>query len=466
MTGSPPAVPSTRQQSLVIACAASATYLAASMGGSISLVLPQMAAALHSTASEIQWIIVGYILVRIAALRPAGTLCDQMGAKRIFIIGMGCFSLASALCALVDSESVLIPLRMLQGGFAAVLSPSALVLLRQAIPEQRQVFAMGVWSAAGMAGFGLSPLFGGALVHAWGWQAVFFFTAVLTLLMGIVAAALIPKSETARPRPTQNRSVLHELPASAALAGLAYVIGQPNTVGALGVGALIVALASFIMIKHRRALGVGEWRPWLRIVPFVGIGVFGFAAIAGVMLWASYFIQRDLHLSAFAFGLACVPMAVGGMLAIFGTDALVTAKRGNVAFLLGGAATVALSVSAYWAEAASLVAVAGLTLMFAGLCYGFINASVTSGVMSAFASGQSGDASAIATLSKQFGQLLGIAVVATCRDFSGNSAGDDFRLFYFFGICGVVITLCVGANAVVDTRRKQMSPQRAGQRST
>lgn len=455
-----PATRMTARQALVLACAASATYLAASMGGSISLVLPQMAAALNATAADIQWIISGYLLARISALRPAGILCDIIGARRVFLAGMACFAVTSALCGWADSESLLIPLRMLQGAFAAVLSPSALILLREAVPSERQAFAMGIWSAAGMAGFGIAPVLGGALVHAWGWRSVFLFTAALTLLLAIVAATLGRQpAAVQQPRTPQRGALRQELPTSAALAALAYFIGQHNTVLALGVAAVSIAVMGSLLWKRRKTLSSAAWLPWLRILPYVGIGAFGFAAIAGVMLWASYFIQRDLNQSAFLFGMACLPMAVMGMAASFGTEPLIAAKRSNLAFLLGGLATVALGLSAGWAHTTSMATLAGLALMFAGLCYGFTNASVTSRVMDAFPPALAGDASATATLSKQFGQLIGVTAVASFRDLSGKGAGDDTRVFYFFALCGVIIILCAGVNALLDTRRRQVIHQ-------
>ena len=433
---------------LVIVCAAAATYVGASMGGAVSLALPRIASDLHFSAAQIQWIISGYLLARIAGLRPGGALCDRLGARRIFLLSMIGFAVASIFCALVSSESLMIGLRFVQGAFAALLSPSALVLLRSQTPAGKLASAMSVWSAAGMAGFGLSPVLGGILLDAWGWRAIFIITAIAAIPVVILGFCLrkdaVPQSSGRKP------PISGELAAAALLAALAYFVGQHDWTR-LFYGA-IAALLAWLLIKRGAALQRGTWARGLAIAPQICVGVVSFAAIVGAMVWASYFVQVDLRESGLIYGLGCLPMAAAGFIACFVTEPLLASKKSNLAFLLAGLSIVGLGGVAYLAERNGSASLAFTALAFAGMCYGFSNASVTAVIMSAFPAAQSGDASSIATLSKQFGQLLGITVVASFRDLSGKAGGSEPSFFYFLVACGLLVIACSKLGAVQSRR--------------
>lgn len=439
MTPAPATERLTARQAVVIACAAAATYLVASLGGAVSLVLPRIAADLHFSAEHVQWIITGYLVTRIAGLLPAGTFSDRFGAKRVLVLGMLGFAATAVACGLVSEEYLVIGIRVLQGAFGALLSPSALVLLRLQTPPARLAMAMSVWSAAGMAGFGLSPVLGGWLVDIWGWRAIFLFNGALALLVAILAATLIPRV-AALPATTAASPLARELILSVGLAALAFFVGQHDDTGITYLA--VFAIAAWVLLKRGAVLRKDSWRLILSLLPQVGVGAFGFAAVAGIMLWASYFIQTDLGRSALVFGLGCIPMAAAGMAACFGTEPLLASRRTNLAFLFSGVSIVAMGVLAYAAQAQGTMALGVAALACGGMAYGFCNASVTHAIMNSFPADQSGDASAIATLSKQFGQLLGITVVAAYRDFSGHVPGSQPMLFYLLAACGVTVLAC------------------------
>ncbi|MDM0014982.1 MFS transporter [Variovorax sp. J22P168] len=454
--------PWTARQIVLIACATCATYLGASMGSAFSLVMPRIASDLQASGSQVQWIISGFLLARIGCLRPAGMLCDRLGARAIFLVGMAGYAASSLACAWADDAALLIALRIAQGAFAALLSPSALLLLRLGVPPAKQPFVMSIWSAAGVAGFGLSPVLGGAMVNAWGWHSLLVFTAAATALTGVVAFAQGPDATAAAnaSRQPSKLPVLHELIVSIVLVALAFFVGQKDAVAVLlVVGAAAAMLAALVMFtRGGRQLGAEDLQLALRILAPFCAGMFGFAAIAAAMLWAAYFIQTDLHHSALVFGLACLPMAVVGIAASFGTGSLVAANRSNLAFLLAAAAVLGLALSAFGAEAGQSTGLAALVLACAGACYGFSNASATAGIIASFPAGQSGDASALGTLSKQYGQLIGITVVASTRDLTGKTAGVGHGLFYFLAACALVLVLCAGIGAMRGRREPTPLP--------
>ncbi len=427
------------QQRLVILCVASATYLGASMSGAVSLVLPQIAADLHFTTVQVQWIIAGYLLARIAALRPAGGLCDKFGPRRVYLFGMTGFALASLMCALADTEFLLITARLLQGAFGALLSPAALVLLRVLVPSSAQAYAMSIWSAAGMAGFGFSPVLGGVLVAYSGWRMLFIFTSIVALLIAVAAVWLLRGPMSAASAGPTVVPIKQEIGFSLALAAAAFFAVERNWPVLLGL--LILAFIAMLAFKRSAVFRVQFWRPGLRVVPQIACGVLGFASITGGMIWASYFIQIDLHHSALVFGLGCLPMAVAGLAACFGSEPLLATNRQGTALLLAGVSALLFAMLSFYAESSASLYFAIGALAFAGLCYGFVNGAVTALMMNAVPAAQSGGASSIATLSKQFGQLLGIMVIASTRDLSGRSTQVDDSLFYFLAACGVMLVM-------------------------
>lgn len=440
-----PTTGSSTGQPLTIFCAAAATYLAASMGGAISLVLPDIAAELALNAAQAQWIIAGYILARVGLLRPAGSLSDRLSPRTTFLLGMLFFAVTSLGCAMVTHDALLIGLRVLQGGAAAFLSPSTLVLLRDSMPADKQAQAMTIWSFAGIAGFSLAPAFGGLLVLAWGWPAVFYFCGTASALIGaayLAAGKRMPVSAAAQPRPAIGR----ELAMSAVLVALAFLIGKEDLKATLYflVAILLVSLETGHGILWRASI----WKSgFARVAPMLA-GLSGFASIAGVLLWAAYFIQTDLHRSAFVYGMACIPLAITGALSCLLANRYIAAKRLEVVLFCGGLSATFAAVFAFLAETHVSFACAVASLAAVGLCYGFISGAVSAALLDTFPPEQSGDGAAMASLSKQFGQLVGVALVSTWRDMSGRLAGSDEWLFFLLGGCGAALLIAAALYAL------------------
>lgn len=438
MSETSPAPSLSLQQRLVILSVASATYLGASMSGAVSLVLPRIAADLHFTTAQVQWVIAGYLLARIAALRPAGGLCDTFGPRKVYLFGMAGFALASLMCALADTELWLITARVLQGTFGAMLSPAALVLLRLLVPASAQAYAMSIWSAAGMAGFGFSPVLGGVLVAYSGWRMLFIFTSLVALLIAVAAVWLLRGPMPVASTPAQA-PIKQEIGLSVVLAAAAFFSVERDWLALLGI--LILACMLMVAVKRTAILRADFWRPGFRMIPQIACGVLGFASMTGGMIWASYFIQIDLHHSAMVFGIGCLPMALAGLAACFGSEPLLAANRQGLALLLAGVSALLFAMLSFYAQSNASLIVAIGALTFTGLCYGFVNGAVTALMINAVPTAESGGASSIATLSKQFGQLLGITVIASTRDLSGKTTQVDDALFYFLASCGVMLAV-------------------------
>src|SRR3954454_9298024 len=143
--------------------------------------LADIARSLGARFSDLQWVLSGYALSLAVFLLTAGSLADRFGRRRLFLLGLGMFSAASALCALAPGAGSLIAARLVQGVGAAVVFPSSLAILAEAFqgPDRRR--AIGAWGATIGLAFAAGPLIGGLLVDAFGWRAVFAASVVLGL---------------------------------------------------------------------------------------------------------------------------------------------------------------------------------------------------------------------------------------------------------------------------------------------
>jgi EmrB/QacA subfamily drug resistance transporter len=157
-------------------------------GSIVNVALPTFQTAFYVTSSEVEWVVQSYALFCAALLLLGGTLGDRLGRKRIFAIGIGLFSLASAGAALSMSLPELVISRSIQGIGAALLIPQSLAILSAAFPGNERASAIGAWSAWTSVFAALGPIVGGLLIQASSWRWIF----LLNLPLAAWILALLP----------------------------------------------------------------------------------------------------------------------------------------------------------------------------------------------------------------------------------------------------------------------------------
>ena len=175
-----------------------ATTLASSMafidGTVVNVALSALQANLNATIVDVQWVIEAYSLLLAALLLVGGSLGDHYGRRRVFLIGVALFAVASARCGLAPNIDQLIVARAAQGLGAALLVPGSLAIISSSFPENERGRAIGTWSGFSAITTAIGPVIGGWLIEHVSWRAVFFINVPIALLIIVISLWRVPES--------------------------------------------------------------------------------------------------------------------------------------------------------------------------------------------------------------------------------------------------------------------------------
>ncbi|MFJ6729227.1 MFS transporter [Streptomyces sp. NPDC091281] len=411
----PPPVLSPRRRWAVLGVCCLSLFLVGLDTTVVNVGLPAIGRGLDTGTRGLEWTVNAYTLVMASLLISSGALADRFGRRRVFRTGLTVFGVSSLVCAAAPSVGVLVAARAVQGVGASMLSPVALAIVVNAMPDPRErARAIGVWASV----FGLSmaagPVAGGALVDGLGWRAVFWINAPVVLLALALSAVFVPESRAARPRrpdlPGQALLTLVVASSVGALVEGPYVgWTAPFTLGAYAVcGAAAVA---FVAVERRRAEPLIDPRLFARpaFVTVVLGAVAVFVALNVTLLMNTLYLQDTRGWTALDAGLAALPMAAGA--------ALCAPLAGRLVARSGPGLPLVLAASAFTAGGLCLVRLGpdtGVALLLAahlliGTGFGFANAPLTTTAVDTLPPDRAGVAGAITSTARQLGAALGIA---------------------------------------------------------
>ncbi|HYS82811.1 MAG TPA: DHA2 family efflux MFS transporter permease subunit [Anaeromyxobacteraceae bacterium] len=307
----------------------------------VNIALPHIAASLHADAPGLQWTVNGYTLSLTALLLLGGSLGDRFGRRRVFVIGVGWFALASLLCGLAPSIQALIAARVLQGVGGALLAPGALAILEASFHPEDRARAIGAWSGLGGIAGALGPFLGGWLVQVATWRLVFLINVPLAAIVVLVAFRHVP--ETRNAGAARRLDVAGVLTCAGGLAGLTYgftawpALGatSPAVIAALGLG--VTSMLGFVLIERRSA------HPMLPLEVFASraftaanlVTFTVYAALGGVLFLVVLNLQVVAGFEPLAAGTAMLPATVLMLLFSAGAGALAQRIGPRIPMTLG-----------------------------------------------------------------------------------------------------------------------------------
>jgi EmrB/QacA subfamily drug resistance transporter len=274
-------------------------------GTIVNVALPSIARDLDASLADLQWVLDAYLVTLSALVLLGGSLGDRFGRRRVFLLGLGGFTVASGLCGLAPNVGVLIGARALQGVGAALLVPGSLAILSAVFHPDDRAKAVGAWSGLGGVASAVGPFLGGWLIDSVSWRLAFFvnlpFAAVVAL-----ASRQVPETSSGREDDLDLRGAAA---ASIGLAVLTYGLIEEVTV-ATAIGGLL--LVGFLVVEARSPM------------PMLPLGIFRnrqfsganattlavYAALGGAFFLLAVELQTALGYSALEAGAALLPVTL------------------------------------------------------------------------------------------------------------------------------------------------------------
>src|SRR6516162_8481551 len=293
-----------------------ATILASGMafidGTVVNVALPALQTNLNATAVDVQWVIEAYSLVLAAFLLVGGSLGDHYGRRRIFLIGVWAFAMASAACGCAGNIHQLIAARAFQGLGAALLVPGSLAIISNSFSEQERGRAIGTWSGLSAITTGIGPVLGGWLIEHVSWRAVFFINLPLAFVVVLISLRHVAENSD---RETSHVDWLGAILAALGLGALVYGLIESSQVGfedrsvIMALAAGVVVLVLFLFVESRLS------HPMLPLTLFRSrmftetniLTFLLYAALGGTLFFLPLNLIQVQHYSPTAAGAALLP---------------------------------------------------------------------------------------------------------------------------------------------------------------
>ncbi len=407
-----------RWKVLAIVCAAFfMTILDVSI---VNVALPSIGRSLNFSRDGLQWVITAYAITFGGFLLLGGRAADFLGRRRIFLVGVVIFTLASFFCGLAWSDGVLIVSRAVQGFGAALITPAALSIITTAFAEgAERNKALGIWGAIGGSGAAVGVLAGGILTKYAGWEWIFFVNVPVGVLAFALAIRYVHESKAQRvPTPDWAGAVT----VTSGLALLVYAVsnapahgwGSAWTISRLAAAAVL--LIAFLVIEARAKDPLMPFHIF-RVRTVAGANVAGL--LLGAMVFANFFIltlyvQDVLGWSALRTGVTFIATAGSAILWAGVAQALTTRIGAKIVMAVGFAAMIVAlvlytQIPVHGAYTSNLLP--GYLLMGFGLPFAFVPVSIAA--LAGVEAEEAGLASGLINTAQQIGGAIGVAVASS-----------------------------------------------------
>jgi EmrB/QacA subfamily drug resistance transporter len=386
----------------------------------VNIALPSLAADLQLSGSTVSWTITSYSLIFGSLLLFGGRLADLVGRRRLFLAGLGIFTVSSFASALAGTAAALFAARAGQGLGAALLSPAALSLITSSFQGNQRAKALAAWGAVGGAGAAIGVMVGGVLTEVADWRLIFYVNLPVAAALAVTALKVIPR-DPAKPR-WRGLDVPGALLGTASIGALVFAITQADRAGwgstqTLGVtGLALLGLGAFAAWERRAE------KPLLRVERIadraVGGGLFlmivAASSIFGLFLLSSLYLQNVLGMGPLKTGLAFIPLALAAGLGAHAAGHVV--GRHGVRMPLATAFVIAaagMALLAHVTANGTYVRNVLPGMLVAGFGLGIAIVSVSIAILTGAREEESGMISGLNSTGHEIGGTIGIAVFST-----------------------------------------------------
>ena len=405
----------------ILAVVATAFFMTILDVSIVNVALPTIGEDLNFSRENLQWVITAYTIAFGGFLLLGGRAADLLGRRRVFMVGVAVFTIASLVCGLSTSEGMLIAARAVQGLGGAIISPAALSIVMTSFDEgAERNKALGVWGALGGSGAAVGVLAGGVLTEKAGWEWIFWVNVPVGAAVLLMTPIIVP--ESFRQTTRRRYDPLGAISVTAGLALLVYGISQAPEVGwatARTIGVLIASVAllvAFLVIERTVQEPLMPFRIF-RVRTVAGANVVG--ALLGAVIFSNFFlltlyVQNVLGFSALKTGFTFVATAGTAVISAGVAQALTTRFGAKPIMTIG---LILLTAGMVWysqipvdgSYASDLLP--GYLMVGVGIAFAFV--PVTIAALAGVAEREAGLASGLLNTSQQIGGAIGVAVAST-----------------------------------------------------
>jgi len=394
----------------------------------LNIALPTIQRELGASQSQLVWAVDAYVLVFAALLFTWGVLGDRIGRKKVLIVGLILFALASAVAAFSTTPSMLIGMRALMGVGGAAVLPTTLAIITVVFPPHERGKAIGYWAGAVGAAVALGPVLGGILLQhpAWFqwlvgnvWGSVFLINVPIVIVGVIAIAKVVPETKNPNPRALDIPGLLLSITGLGLL--IFGIIHASETRNWLAPSVLIPAFAGvaliafFLWIESRSdhaSFDVALFKNRGYAVSLTAVSL-AFFALSGVTFVLPFYLQILRGFDTLSAGLAFVPFAVGQIIAAPRSAAMVEKFGYKVVMSVGlGAVAVALGALSVIQIDTPIWLVLVIFFIF-GFGMGNVIAPASTVMQNVLPLARAGAGSAVQNTVRQVGGALGVAVIGT-----------------------------------------------------
>ncbi|KAG0185749.1 hypothetical protein DFQ28_008821 [Apophysomyces sp. BC1034] len=428
--GDAPQALSQDQRRFLLATASSTCALIVLDTNVVAVSLPSIARSFHAGFADVEWVVSAYMVAFASCLLPMGGLSDRYGRKKMMLVGLAVFALASLGCGVAPSAVLLDVARAVKGVGAAMLLTAALAVIASAFPQpSERARAWAVWGMTMGVATTVAPLVGGAITQWIGWRWIFLLNVPVCAVLAGCALRCVAESRNPGAGPTDVAG--SALFAGGLALGIWALISSQNDGWTslqtwLRVAACALSLGCFIRIERRRAHPMIDLSLFAQ-PKFVAavLAMFGYAGCAQVMMtFLPLYLQNAFGWSAIDAGMGMLPFAVAMIGGPHVGSRLVSRLSGFALLAVGLALVGAGNLSTALAAAYGHYAVVAVGMVVTGLGAGMLNGETQKAIIGCVPDSRTGMASGISTTTRFTAIVMSVGVLGSVLSWRAQSSLD------------------------------------------